>query len=154
MEVAVEVVIWLHGDHLSATNPALAAHPNAPIVFVFDETFLASAKLAFHRLFFLYESVMDVFQSRPAGTCCIVRGTVVDEVTAFAKAHSATHIVTTATIGDRFAEYLEELEAQGFVVEALPVPSLVSYDGARVPKRFSVWWRDVETAALEPEIDQ
>ncbi len=145
-------MIWLHGDHLSAANPALANYPDAPVVFVFDEPFLSSAKLAFHRLFFIYESVLDVFASRPPGTCSIVRGTVVNEVVAFAKARSATHIVTTDTIGDRFAEYLNELENEGFAVEALPVASLIPHaDGARIPKRFSVWWRDVETAAFKPE---
>lgn len=145
-------MIWLHGDHLSATNPALAAYPDAPVVFVFDEPFLASAQLAFHRLFFIYESVMDVFASRPAGTCSVVRGSVVEEVVAFAKTRLAKHIVTTDTIGDRFAEYLDALQAQGFIVDALPVASLVPHeDGARIPKRFSVWWRDVETAAFKPD---
>lgn len=144
-------MIWLHGDHLSAANPALTTYPDAPVVFVFDEGFLSSAQLAFHRLFFLYESVVEVFAARKGGgDCAILRGNVVDEVVAFARARNATKIVTTDTIGDRFADYLDELEGHGFVVEALPVASLVPYDGARVPKRFSAWWRDVESDAFRP----
>jgi antitoxin (DNA-binding transcriptional repressor) of toxin-antitoxin stability system len=54
----------------------------------------------------------------------------------------ARHIVTTDTLGDRFAEYLDELEAGGLTVEAVPVPSLVPYDARRAPKRFSGWWRE------------
>ena len=140
--------MWLHGDHLSGDNPALTAYPDAPVVFVFDEGFLSAAGLAFHRLFFLYESVMDVFASRPPGTGSIRRGAVVEEVAAFAREWGARRVVTTETIGDRWAEYVRELEALGLAVEAVPVPSLVDYDGRRVPKRFSVWWRDVEADAL------
>ena len=143
--------MWLHGDHLSAANPALTQYPNAPVVFVFDEGFLSAAGLAFHRLFFLYESVMDVFAARQtAGIGSVRRGEVVAEVTAFAREWGTRRIVTTDTIGDRFAEYRAAFEAQGFSVEAIPVPSLVPYDARRVPQRFSVWWREVEADALRP----
>ena len=148
-ENAAQTVIWLHGDHLSAANPAMQSYPDAPVVFVFDEDFLGAAGLAFHRLFFLYESVMDVFASRPPDTCSVRRGRIVSEVTDFARSHGAKRIVTTDTIGDRFAEYLNELEAEGFVAEALPVPSLVPYTG-EAPKRFSSWWREVESEAFRP----
>ncbi|MBC8101133.1 MAG: hypothetical protein H7Z41_00915 [Cytophagales bacterium] len=147
---AAEAVVWLHGDHLSAANPALTQYPDAPVVFVFDEAFLGPAGLAFHRLFFLYEAVVEVFAAREPGTCSVRRGSVTDEVVAFAREHRARRIVTTDTIGDRFAEYLESLEAHGLPVETIPVPSLVPYDGRRAPKRFSAWWREVEADALRP----
>ena len=142
-------MIWLHGDHLSADNPTFVSYPDAPTVFVFDEDFLSRAHLAFHRLFFLYEAVMDVFASRPPNSGSIRRGRVVEEVAAFARAYGAKRIVTTDTIGDRFAAYLDELEAEGFMVESLPVPMLVSYAGD-APKRFSSWWREVESEAFRP----
>ena len=145
------VVVWVHGDHLSATNPALAAYPNAPVVFVFDEPFLREANLSFHRIQFLYESVMDVFAARPAGTCTLLRGAVPDEVRDLARSHGASLVATTQTVGARFAEYKQTLEGDGLRVRAYPVRELVTYpDVERVPKRFSAWWREVEGEALRP----
>lgn len=149
-------MVWLHGDHLSDANPALAAFPDAPVVFVFDEEFLASAGFAFHRLFFLYESVLDVFARRRAAvghtaSCSLRRGRVPDEVVSFARAHGARQIVTTDTLGERFAAYRAEM-AQTLPVRALPAPLLVPYEDAeRVPRRFSVWWRQIESDALRSE---
>ena len=140
--------MWLHGDHLSADNPTLTQYPHAPVVFVFDEPFLREAGFAFHRLFFLYESVMDVFAARAPHRCSIRLGKVTDEVIAFARENHSRRIVTTDTIGDRFEEHLSELESVGFTVEAIPVPSLVPYDARYAPKRFSSWWREVEADAL------
>lgn len=142
------VVVWLHGDHLSAQNPALARYPDAPVVFVFDRHFLHEAQFAFHRLFFLYESVLDVFASRGKPDQCQIRlGVVIEEVRAFARERSAQTIATTETLGERFAEYKTEL-GRDFRVEALPVPQLVASDPARTPRRFSVWWRGIEEDAL------
>ena len=142
-------VLWVHADHLRADNPAFAAYPDAPAVFVFDTDFLSSARFAFHRLFFIYESVAEIFAERHARgiVCSLRRGRVVDEVLDFARAHDADVIVTTDTLGDRFAEYRDEMSAT-IRVDALPVPDLVAYDAARVPRRFSAWWREVEGQAL------
>ncbi len=142
------VVVWLHGDHLSAENPALTRYPDAPVVFVFDRNFLHEAQFAFHRLFFLYESVRDVFASRGKPERCQIRlGAVIEEVRTFARERNAQTIATTETLGERFAEYKTDL-GRDFRVEALPVPQLVPSDPARTPRRFSVWWRGVEEDAL------
>ncbi|MBC8140942.1 MAG: deoxyribodipyrimidine photo-lyase [Armatimonadetes bacterium] len=144
-------VIWLHGDHLSADNPAMRAFPGAPVVFVFDEDFLRTLQFGFGRLAFIYESVMDVFAARAEGSCSVRRGVVLEEVIAFARDRGATRIITTQTVGDRFAGYVAELENAGFTVRALDVPELVAYpNAARAPKRFSAWWREVEGEALAP----
>jgi hypothetical protein len=140
-------VIWLHGDHLRADNPALRRYPEAPVVFVFDATFLKEYQFSFQRLFFLYESVLEVFAGRQ-GACSIRLGQVVEEVRDFATLHKATTIATTRTLGSRFAQYKAEL-AQDYRVQAFPVPSLVPYEAANVPKRFSAWWREIETEALK-----
>ncbi len=147
------MVIWLHGDHLSAANPALAAHPNAPVLFVFDEDFLRETQFGFGRLAFIYESVMDVFAARPEGTCSVRLGAVVTEVQAFAREHGATRVVTTQTVGERFARYQSELKAGGLRIAAYPVAELVPYpDVERVPKRFGAWWREVEDIAMTPDV--
>lgn len=144
------MVVWLHGDHLRADNGALTRYPDAPIVFVFDEEFIGERRFAFHRLFFLYESVLEVFRTR-GGICSVRRGRVPDEVLAFAREHQAERIVTTATLGSRFAAYKAEME-NSLPVEAVPVPALVDYDARRAPKRFSAWWRQVEEAALSDDV--
>ena len=33
-------ILWLHGDALGPSNPALVAHPGQPAVFVFDHELL------------------------------------------------------------------------------------------------------------------
>ncbi|MBC8135755.1 MAG: hypothetical protein H8F28_07715 [Fibrella sp.] len=143
-------MIWLHGDHLSAVNPALIAHPDAPLLFVFDEAFLREMRFGFGRLTFIYESVMEVFAARPKGTCSIRRGDVVTEIKAFADEKGATRIATTQTVGERFAQYQNELETSGLRVSTYPVAELVPYpDVERVPKRFGAWWREVEELAME-----
>ena len=126
----------------------MRAYPDAPVVFVFDRDFLTSAQFAFHRLFFLYESVLDVFAARPApDSCGVCLGAVVDEVGAFARLRGASRIVTTETLGTRFAEYKAQLGAE-FTVEALLVPLLVASDPQTAPRRFTGWWRDVESEAF------
>lgn len=140
-------MVWLHGDHLSADNPALARYPDAPVVFVFDEEFLAESRFAFHRLLFLYESVLDVFASRPAGTCSIRRGRVVDEVLAFAKERGAKEIITTETLGGRFGRYREAV-GRVIPVRAMHVPRMIPYEAWKVSRRFSGFWREVEQDAL------
>lgn len=126
-------------------------YPNAPVVFVFDEDFLRDMQFGFGRLAFIYESVMDVFAARPDGSCSVRRGKIIAEVTAFAREHGATRIVTTKTVGARFAEYVTELKKAGFTVRTVDVPELVAYPNAtRTPKRFSAWWREVENEALTP----
>ena len=136
-----KVVIWLHEEHLSAQNPAMTEHPDAPVIFVFDEDFLTEAQFAFHRLFFIYESVINVFGER-GGICSVRRGRVVEEVPAFAKAHGAARIITTQAPGDRFADDVQEMQ-KILPIETIIVPQLVPYDAQKVPRRFSAWWREV-----------
>ncbi|MEI6431740.1 MAG: hypothetical protein WCP07_06140, partial [bacterium] len=73
----------------------MTRYPDAPVVFVFDEDFLSEAQFAFHRLFFLYESVVEIFKERTAAgrVCSLRRGNVVAEVRAFAQQWKAETIV-------------------------------------------------------------
>ncbi len=144
---STNAIVFVHEDHLSDENPALLAFPNAPAVFIFDEPHLRREPLAFHRLFFLYESVCEVFAARQAITS-IRRGDVVNEISGFARTNGATRIITTETPEPRLRGYFAALRGQGLMVEVLPVPQLVPYDAMRTPSRFSAWWREVEPLAL------
>ncbi len=53
-------LIWVHGDCLNPHNPALAAYPDAPAVFVFDEELLEQYQVSFKRLVFIYECLLEI----------------------------------------------------------------------------------------------
>lgn len=63
--VAAEVTgtaeaVWLTAESLGDTDPALAAHPDLPAVFVFDEPLLARLRLSGKRLVFLAETLAEL----------------------------------------------------------------------------------------------
>ncbi len=138
-------IVWLHGDSLSPTDPALVANPDAPALFVFDEQLLAAAQLSFKRLMFLYESALEALAGRPGE---IRRGVLVAELLAFASEHGAREIHVTASVAPRFRRYVAELGDRSQVVVHEPQP-LVSRPH-EPPRRFSAFWRKVEADALRP----
>jgi deoxyribodipyrimidine photo-lyase len=56
--------VWLTAESLGDDDPALAAHPDLPAVFVFDEALLARLRLTGKRLVFLAECLADLAQRR------------------------------------------------------------------------------------------
>jgi deoxyribodipyrimidine photo-lyase len=57
-------VVWITAESLGDDDPALAAHPNLPVAFVFDEALLARLRLESSRLVFLSEALADLAQRR------------------------------------------------------------------------------------------
>jgi deoxyribodipyrimidine photo-lyase len=57
--------VWLTAESMGDGDPALAAHPDLPAVFVFDLPLLGRLKLAAKRLVFLAESIADLAERRP-----------------------------------------------------------------------------------------
>jgi deoxyribodipyrimidine photo-lyase len=57
--------VWLTAESLGDADPALAAHPDLPVVFVFDEPLLASLQLSSKRLVFLVETLAELGAERP-----------------------------------------------------------------------------------------
>ncbi len=57
-------VVWLTAESLSERDPALVAHPDLPVVFVFDEPLLARLRLSGKRLVFLTETLAELARSR------------------------------------------------------------------------------------------
>ena len=57
--------VWLTAESLGDGDPALAAHPGLPAVFVFDEPLLARLRLSGKRLVFLAETLADLATRRP-----------------------------------------------------------------------------------------
>ncbi|HSP28218.1 MAG TPA: FAD-binding domain-containing protein, partial [Ilumatobacteraceae bacterium] len=57
--------VWLTAESLGVRDPALAAWPDAPAVFVFDEPLLARLRLSAKRLVFIAETLAELAEHRP-----------------------------------------------------------------------------------------
>ena len=65
-EVAAEPdAVWLTAESLGLADPAAAAYPGLPAVFVFDEPLLARLRLSGKRLVFLTETLSGIAEARP-----------------------------------------------------------------------------------------
>jgi deoxyribodipyrimidine photo-lyase len=56
--------VWITAESLGDDDPALAAHPDLPVVFVFDEPLLGRLRLSRKRHVFLAESLADLARRR------------------------------------------------------------------------------------------
>lgn len=56
--------VWVTAESLGDSDPALAAHPDLPVVFVLDEPLLDRLRLSSKRLVFLAECLGDLAQRR------------------------------------------------------------------------------------------
>ena len=57
-------VVWLTAESLGDSDPALDAHPDLPVIFVFDEPGLRSLPLSGKRLVFVTECLADLSERR------------------------------------------------------------------------------------------
>lgn len=57
--------VWLTAESMGDDDPALAAHPELPAVFVFDEPLLLRLRLSAKRLVFLVETLADLATRHP-----------------------------------------------------------------------------------------
>jgi deoxyribodipyrimidine photo-lyase len=56
--------VWLTAESLGDDDPALAAHPQLPVVFAFDEPLLAKLKLSSKRLVFIADRLAELGAQR------------------------------------------------------------------------------------------
>ena len=70
-------LVWLTAESLGDDEPALAAHPELPAVFVWDERLLRGLRLGGPRLVFLAECLADLATRREV---VVLRGDVVTEL--------------------------------------------------------------------------
>jgi deoxyribodipyrimidine photo-lyase len=59
--------VWLTAESMGDTDPALASHPDLPVLFVFDEPLLLRLRLSAKRLVFLVETLADLGRRRSVG---------------------------------------------------------------------------------------
>ena len=141
-------ILWIHGEALGPANPALQAYPGRPAVFVFDTELLAGRSpttgdpastpqpVSLKRIGFLYECLLELQVS-------LRKGDVATEVLAFARAHGADGIVTSAGIDPRVAAICAALE-QELPVQVLEPQHFVELEERVDLGRFSRYWRRAE----------
>ena len=56
--------VWITAESLGDHDPALRAHPDLPVVFVFDEPLLAKLRLSSKRYVFILETLAEMAQER------------------------------------------------------------------------------------------
>jgi len=61
---ATPEAVWMTAESLGDRDPAAAAHPDLPVVFVFDEPLLRRLQLSVNRLVFLAQSVVELSTRR------------------------------------------------------------------------------------------
>jgi deoxyribodipyrimidine photo-lyase len=135
-------ILWIHGEALGPRNPALLAHPGRPAVFVFDTALLEgatpAAALSLKRIGFLYECLLEL-------PVTLRRGDVAEELLAFAQAHGADGIVTSAATDPRFGVLCRQLEPH-LPLQVLAAEPFVELEGPVDLGRFSRYWRRAEPA--------
>lgn len=119
-------VVWLTAESLGLGDPALAADPDRPAVFVLDEPLLRRLRLSGKRLVFLAECLGDLAAERPVE---VRRGVVADEL-------AGRPLATTYAPVPGWARLRERLD----VVEVHPWPWLVRPRPAAL-RSFSAWRR-------------
>lgn len=120
--------VWLTAESLGDADPALAAHPDLPVVFVLDEPLLRSLRLSGKRLVFLVECLADLAGRREVD---VRLGRPVDELAGMPLA------VTFAPVPG-FVRRAASLD----VAHLLPWPWLVRPADQRLTS-FSAWRKGV-----------
>ena len=120
--------MWLTAESLGVTDPALAARPDLPVVFAFDEPLLAALRLSSKRLVFLVETLAELAADRQME---IHRAPPIEALAGRAVA------VTFAPVPG-FRRHLRSID----VVETHPWPWLRRPSAGPV-QSFSAWRRSV-----------
>lgn len=136
-----DLIVWVHGDCLSPTNPALLAYPGSPALFVFDGALIASWRLSLKRIVFMYECLLEM-------PVTIRKGDVVEQLTSFAEAYKARRIVTTPSPSPRFEAICAALR-QKFEVEIVEGEPFLDYSGKLDLARFSRYWQTAKDHLFE-----
>ncbi len=134
-------IVWVHGDCLRVSNPALEANTGAPALYVWDTALLQAYNISLKRIAFMYECLIEM-------PVHIRRGDVISELVRFSEENESHHIATTPSPSPLFKQYCRALEQRGFEVEIYEEEAFINYDGHIDLKRFSRYWRKVEKYAF------
>ncbi len=129
----IEAITWVHDEMLSPQW----VRADQPTLFVFDEDWIAAEQLSLKRIVFLYESALELPGIE------IVKGGVVETVSAFASRHGVTRIETARSVDPRIKRQGEALG-----VHWIDPEPMVEFNQLVDLKRFSRYWRKAEKQIL------
>lgn len=136
-----ETIVWQHEESLSPHDPARAAAPGAPALFVWDERARERDPWTPLRVRFVDETLGELELG------AIARGDAVTEILRFARAHGATRVAYTAAVDPRLREIGERVRAQ-IETAVLPAPRLAPLDRQTDLARYSRYWGKAKTHAF------
>ncbi len=136
------VLVWVHEESLNPQGLALAAYPEAPSVFIFDEAAIEDAGWSIKRLAFIYESLLEIPNIQ------IYRGKTVDILLSLCKEQAFQVIATTPAVSPRLKDIIGELD-KAIPVQHYPVEEFAPIKRVRDLRRFSRYWSSVESAVLD-----
>jgi len=140
------VLIWAHEDALNPQAEVFRSYPNAPALFVWDDSHLRNprAPYSFKRVVFLAECVEEL----PAAVE-VARG---EPSTLLAQAIArvgAKRLVAANSVNPRVHAILNQVEKLARVpIEVLSEQPFLPYNGPIDLKRFSRYWRVAERYAM------
>ena len=144
-----ETLVWVHDDGLDPSGPALAAYPEAPAFFVFDEGFLRESGASFKQVVFLYECLLEIPRVQ------ILKGDLVGSIISAARETGSSRVATTDSASPKVASLCEQLRDAGLEVEVLQRPLFVELDAGEDEKldlkRFSRYWKAVKRRAMRKQ---
>ncbi len=124
--------VWLTAESLGFADPALAAHPELPVVFVFDEPLLSRLQLSSKRLVFLVETLAELATTRPVS---MLVGDPVEQL-------SGRRLAVTWAPVPGFVRRANKLT----IAEGHPWPWLATPTAGSVSS-FSAWRKQVQVCA-------
>jgi hypothetical protein len=131
-----EAIIWIHGDCLHPAQMALRRHPDIPALFVWDDDLLRRRQIAFKRILFIYECLLDL-------PVAIRRGQVAQEIFAFAEEHKTRMVITTGSVSPGFERICRRLREQRLEVIIYDEEPFVDLPREPDLRRFSRYWREI-----------
>jgi hypothetical protein len=134
-----KAVVWIHGDCLRPTNPALLACPGAPAILCWDDDLLRQWRISLKRLTFIYECLLEL-------PVIIRRRDVATQVLAFADDHGASRVVTSPSPSSRFSRIKKAIERR-IPVEVLEEEPFLDTSAEFDLRRFYRFWRRAEAFA-------
>lgn len=137
--------VWLHLNSLSRVDNAIIENPSAKVIFVFDASSLRENPLAFHRLDFVYQSVLETFAEIPNKIKEIQLGETTTEILDFCREHNCTEIHVTENPEPQFQDWLSELRKH-LIIKTYKRDELSEYTDE--PRRFSRYWEKTSEQVL------
>lgn len=138
--------VWMHDGAISPEDVALRTHPDAAVIFVFDEPSLKEEPVAFHRLSFMFDGVREAFAAIPHEVKEVRLGDPAAEILDFIREHKCDQLAVTDHSSPAVRGVIEAVKSKRMPTKIYPRPQLATYFDE--PKRFSRYWNRVAKEVL------